>query len=48
MLAQATAGAKNAFTALHPADFQPFDQPGVRAFVNAGNGHQARGRRGTK
>ena len=46
-------GGKAAFTALHPADFQPLDQANaVRALAEAnghatrGNGHAARSRRG--
>ncbi|HUL74917.1 MAG TPA: hypothetical protein VLT86_17525 [Vicinamibacterales bacterium] len=45
-LAAAPAGEKAAFSALHPADFQPFDQPGgVRALVDASAGQAPRPRR---
>jgi hypothetical protein len=45
-LAAAPAGEKAAFSALHPADFQPFDQPGgVRALVDAAAGQAPRPRR---
>jgi len=45
-LAAMPAGARTTFSALHPADFQPFDQPGgVRALVDAATGQTARPRR---
>jgi hypothetical protein len=46
-LGLAPAEAKTGWTALDPADFQPFDQPGgVRAIVDAAAGQPSRGRRG--
>ena len=46
-LGLAPAEAKTGWTALDPADFQPFDQPGgVRALVDAAAGQPRRARRG--
>jgi hypothetical protein len=45
-LTAAISDGKAAFTALHPADFQPLDQANaVRALAETGNGHASRSRR---